>query len=183
MLKKIVHIPNFFISTLIPPYSSMYYQLISMRKIQKSTVFSQLKQQKELGGPSPPKYKYSLSRLKEMPEQKITFYFRFTNMQKEGARKIVRNQGVPFQNGKITICKNCQPLIQNNHIQAKKTKIVLFGYASWLSSKKPPKIRPEDLLNEITNYDTKLKEFNNDRTGFTVQNKCILKDYLNLLRD
>lgn len=49
--------------------------------------------------------------------------------------------------------------------------------------KKNPKIRPEDLLNEITNYDTKLKEFNNDRTGFTVQNKCILKDYLNLLRD
>lgn len=43
--------------------------------------------------------------------------------------------------------------------------------------------RPEALLNEITNYDTKVKEFNNDQTRFTAQNKCILKDYLNLLRD
>lgn len=43
--------------------------------------------------------------------------------------------------------------------------------------------RPEALLNEITNYDTKLKEFNNYQTRFTIQNKCILKDYLNLLRD
>lgn len=65
----------------------------------------------------------------------------------------------------------------------KKTKTVLFGYASWISPKKNTKIRPEALLNEITNSDTKLKEFNNDQTGFTVQNKCILKDYLNLLRD
>lgn len=33
------------------------------------------------------------------------------------------------------------------------------------------KIRPEALLNEIANYNTKLKEFNNDQTGFIVQNK------------
>lgn len=33
------------------------------------------------------------------------------------------------------------------------------------------KIRPEGFLNEIANYNTKLKEFNNDQTGFIVQNK------------
>lgn len=33
------------------------------------------------------------------------------------------------------------------------------------------KISSEGFLNEIANYNTKLKEFNNDQTGFIVQNK------------